>query len=86
MGKQQNKLIGKRFERRGDPFSDRRSGEDRRKRYLLDYFLENNPERRSDLERRTGIERRSGCIQVDDWSSVCPDKEENLDQPIVLEK
>jgi len=59
--------------RASDPFVDRRSGEDRRAGYDLDYFPDGGAERRSGRERRRQGERREHCIRVSDWSSVCPD-------------
>lgn len=59
-----------------DPYLDRRSGEDRRKIYSIDYFLQNNPDRRSGKERRLNIERRQNCIRINEWSSICPDEDE----------
>jgi hypothetical protein len=58
--------------RKNDPFLDRRSGEDRRDAYDLDYFREGGVERRKQNERRKPLERREGCIRVSDWSSICP--------------
>ena len=50
---------------------DRRSGEDRRKAYNLDYFLlKNGIERRKKLERRKSSERRSGWVRINEWYSV----------------
>ncbi len=49
---------------------DRRSGEDRRKIYSLDYFLKGGKERRQKDERRHLAERRSGWIRIDKWYSV----------------
>ena len=49
---------------------DRRSGEDRRVVYNLDYFLNGGIERRKEKERRTKVERRSGWVRVSKWSSV----------------
>jgi hypothetical protein len=60
--------------RTADPFIDRRSGEDRRREYDLDYFEQDGIERRKKSERRTKDERRDQCTKVSDWSSVCPDK------------
>ena len=57
--------------RKRDPYLDRRSGEDRRAVYSLDYFLKGNPDRRSGEERRMKNERRSGCVRINEWSSVC---------------
>ena len=62
--------------RRRGPFMDRRSGEDRRDVYLLDYFQEGGLERRSGGERRNPVERRKGCVRISEWSSVCPDYSE----------
>ena len=52
-------------------FVDRRSGEDRRQSYSLDYFENGGAERRKGGERRRKGERRTGCIRVSEWSSVC---------------
>jgi len=49
---------------------DRRSGEDRRKAYNLDYFLKDGIERRRERERRNSIERRSGWVRINEWYSV----------------
>jgi hypothetical protein len=62
--------------RKKDPFVDRRTGEDRRIEYDLDYFQEDGTERRNGKERRRKGERRDSCIPVSDWSSVCPDDEQ----------
>ncbi len=62
--------------RKTDPFLDRRSGEDRREAYDLDYFRNGGAERRVQPERRQPLERREGCIRVSEWSSVCPDENE----------
>jgi hypothetical protein len=51
-------------------FIDRRSGEDRRKVYDLDYFLNGGIERRSWKERRSQVERRGDWLRVDEWVSV----------------
>ena len=61
--------------RKTDPFLDRRSGDDRREAYDLDYFRNGGDERRDNKERRHPLERREGCIRVSEWSSVCPDDE-----------
>ena len=58
--------------RQADPLEDRRSGDDRRVAYDLDYFLEGGEERRSSRERRGIEERRDNCQRVSQWSSVCP--------------
>ena len=49
---------------------DRRSGEDKRKLYNLDYFIEGGEERRRGRERRQSRERRSGWVRVYKWCSV----------------
>lgn len=60
--------------RRADPYLDRRSGEDRREVYLVDYFATGGAERRTHRERRLEIERREGCVRVSRWSSVCTER------------
>ena len=60
-------------ERTNDPYLDRRSGEDRRQAYDLDYFPCGGIERRSGKERRRQGERRNGWVRVSTWSSVCFD-------------
>lgn len=62
--------------RRRDPFMDRRSGEDRRKTHSLAYFQDGRPDRRKQQERRTQVERRSDCVRISEWSSVCPNYED----------
>ncbi len=49
---------------------DRRSGEDKRKRYNLDYFTDGGNERRKGKERRQSEERRIGWARVYKWCSV----------------
>jgi hypothetical protein len=49
---------------------DRRSGEDKRNRYNLDYFTDGGEERRKGKERRQSEERRSGWARVYKWCSV----------------
>ena len=49
---------------------DRRSGEDKRNRYNLDYFMDGGEERRNGKERRKAGERRSGWVRVYKWCSV----------------
>jgi hypothetical protein len=68
----ESKRIAER--RIADPFLDRRSGEDRRRAYDLDYFAEGGPERRKSDERRDGDERRDQCVRVAEWSSICHEK------------
>jgi len=49
---------------------DRRSGEDRRKIYTVEYARIEGNERRSNRERRSGIERRKDWTKVTKWSSA----------------
>lgn len=49
---------------------DRRTGEDKRSRYSLDYFTDGGAERRKGRERRESGERRSGWARVYKWCSV----------------
>ena len=49
---------------------DRRSGEDKRNRYNLDYFIDGGQERRNGNERRQTGERRRGWMRVYKWCSV----------------
>ena len=49
---------------------DRRSGEDKRKRYSLDYFTDGGEERRKGRERRKSGERRSAWVRVYKWCSI----------------
>lgn len=50
---------------------DRRSENDRRQVYNLDYFRQGGIERRTGVERREQRqERRSGWVNVNGWSSV----------------
>lgn len=49
---------------------DRRSGEDERKLYSLDYFTGGGQERRRGKERRQCDERRSTWMRVYKWCSV----------------
>ena len=60
----------------GDPYVDRRSGEDRREIYHTDYIESGGLERRNGKERRQHDERREECTRVSDWSSVCADDED----------
>ena len=64
----------KKDERVMDPFIDRRSGDDRREAYDLDYFQDGGAERRLGRDRRKMQERRDSCIRVSNWSSICPDE------------
>ncbi len=73
------------LKRKGDPYLDRRCGEDRRRVYSLDYFLQGRPDRRHGSERRSLGERRHDCIRINRWSSVCPDKNELIeDKPYII--
>jgi hypothetical protein len=56
----------------GDPYLDRRSGDDRREAYELGYFARGGIERRSGVEGRQTGERRAQYVNVSQWSSVCP--------------
>ena len=52
---------------------DRRSGQDRRKAYNIDYFLDGGTERRNSStgDRRTeGRDRRKDWIKISPWSSL----------------
>ena len=49
---------------------DRRSGEDMRRLYSLDYFTDGGEERRRGRERRQTGERRSAWARVYKWCSV----------------
>ena len=57
--------------KRTNSFIDRRSGNDRRERHNVDYFLNGGSEkRRSVKERRLGLERRVDWIMLSKWTSV----------------
>ena len=49
---------------------DRRSGEDRRRVYDLEYFTNGGIERRTWKEQRAQVERRVGWTRVSEWCSV----------------
>jgi len=51
---------------------DRRSGQDRRRAYDLDYFSNGGVERRNWKEQRSNVERRVDWTRVSKWSSVSP--------------
>ena len=55
----------------GDPYIDRRSGEDRRQVYDFVYWESGGIERRSTKDRRQQKERRDSYVRVSEWSSVC---------------
>ena len=57
--------------RRKDQYMDRRSGDDRRQVYSIDYFENNGLERRQSIDRRSQAERRDDCVSVSKWTSVC---------------
>ncbi len=58
----------KRIER---SYLDRRSGDDRRQVYDLDYYRNGGVERRNYKKpRRTLIERRAGWLRLNRWASV----------------
>lgn len=57
--------------RKKDPYLDRRSGEDRREAYDIDYFADGGAEKRRGDDRRQPKERRKNCVKVSKWSSVC---------------
>lgn len=67
-------------------FRDRRSGDDRRMLHHLEYFNDGGIDRRAGLERRDNKERRTNCVRVSEWSSACPDyeDEEYLERRIKL--
>ena len=48
---------------------DRRSGDERRMIYDMEYLLLKDKERRSNKERRSGIERRKDWKKERNWSS-----------------
>ena len=57
--------------RNTDPYLDRRSGDDRRQVYSIDYFANNGLERRQSTDRRSQGERRGDCVSISKWTSVC---------------
>ncbi len=69
--------IEKDDKRSKDPLLDRRSGDDRREAYDLDYIDQGSTERREPAERRTLGERRDRYVRVSRWSSVFPEKKES---------
>jgi len=73
-------------------FFDRRSGQDRRKTYNMDYFLEGGVERRNSCagERRAeDKDRRKNWIKISPWSSlhheVKKPKETKTEEPLDIE-
>lgn len=71
----QNKYFNDR--RVGDPYVDRRSGEDRRQVYDYAYWESVGVERRSGKERRRRKERRDNWVKVSKWSSICFNSKED---------
>ena len=57
----------------GDPYVDRRSGEDRRQVYDSGYWESVGIERRGAKDKRQQKDRRGYCVKVSKWSSVCPE-------------
>lgn len=50
--------------------NDRRSDDDRRRAHDLDYFMEENTERRTFSERRSSDERRMSWAKLGQWASL----------------
>ncbi|UCH20222.1 MAG: hypothetical protein JSU83_16920 [Deltaproteobacteria bacterium] len=73
--KPKEKLRNSFFEKGRQSRWDRRSGEDRRKIYSLDYFIKGGKERRHKNERRHKGDRRSGWIRIDKWYSIFNDSD-----------
>ncbi len=71
--RRKEKLKDSFFEKGRQSRLDRRSGEDRRKTYSLDYFVKGGKERRQAEERRYKGERRNGWLRIDKWYSVFTD-------------
>jgi hypothetical protein len=59
-----------------DPYMDRRSGDDRRQVYSIDYFANNGLERRQSIDRRSQEERRDDCVSISKWTSVCASEDD----------
>ena len=57
-------------DRRNSPL-DRRTGNDRRRVYNLDYLLKGGIERRRRSDRRSYFDRRAGWMRVSRWHSIC---------------
>lgn len=49
---------------------EQRTDNDRRRLHDLEYFMNNDDERRTFQERRSDSERRSGWIRIGKWVSV----------------
>ena len=73
-----NEIKYSKGKRVGDPFLDRRSGENRRQVYDSFYWDDEGAERRSAKDRRQPKERRDSYVRVSKWSNVC--KENKADQ------
>ncbi len=61
-------------------FFDRRSGQDRRLTYNMDYFLKGGAERRNSFEgerREESKDRRKDWIKISSWSSLNIEDEES---------
>lgn len=63
--------------RKKDPYLDRRSGDDQREVYNINYFADGGAERRDGDERRHPKERRKDCVKVTRWTSVCTENNPN---------
>ena len=73
-------------------FFDRRSGQDRRSTYNIDYFLEGGAERRNSSageRRREEKDRRKDWIKISRWSSLNVEDEKskaaNGEEPLDIE-
>jgi hypothetical protein len=73
--KRKEKLRNSFLEKGRQSRLDRRSGEDRRKIYSLDYFIKGGKERRHINERRHKGERRTEWIRIDKWYSIFNDSD-----------
>jgi hypothetical protein len=69
--KKMNEIKYSKGRRVGDPYIDRRSGENRRQVYDSDFWESGGTESRSAKERRQQKERRDSYVRVSEWSSVC---------------
>jgi hypothetical protein len=49
---------------------DRRSGRNRRRAIILEYFRNGGVERRIGKDRRSKLERRKDWLRVDNWVSI----------------
>jgi len=81
--------MGNKKSKKKRAFFDRRSGQDRRKAYNIDYFLEGGVERRTHAtgERRDQEnDRRKEWIKISPWSSLKVEKsqpeEANSDESV----